>query len=182
MNISSRRRTKNRGVVLLVTMVFLLLLAVLSGTAIQTSILEFQMAANEKFQEEAFQRAQAIASAISSHKDNFPITTVVGSLICRAGDRAVACHEARLTLPDSTLAVVSPGVDVTYTVERKGPVLVPSLPIRMPQTSVSSSLAFDAAIFETQVKIDGGGVNLGVAEVVQGIALLVTSPTTQSAE
>jgi hypothetical protein len=52
----------------------------------------------------------------------------------------------------------------------------------MPQTAVSSALAYNAALYEAQVRVDGGDVNLGVAEVVQGLALLVASSTAESAE
>ena len=58
-------KTKNRGAVLFLAMIFLLLLAIISGTVIRTSILEFQMAGNDQFREEAFQRAEAIAANLS---------------------------------------------------------------------------------------------------------------------
>ncbi len=167
---------------LLLAMVFLLLLAILSVTAMQTSILEFQMAANSQFREQAFQRVQAIASAISSNETNFPVVAPVGSLFCKAGDSSTNCSETRHIALDSALEAVPAGVAVLYRVERIGPALLPSLPIRMPQAAVSSGLAYNAAIYETQVRVDGGGVNLGVAELAQGLALLVASSTGESAE
>ncbi len=182
MEFSNCRKTRSQGVVLLLAMVFLLLLATLSGAAMQTSIAEFQMAANGQFREQAFQRAQAIASAISSDEANFPRVASVGTLFCKVGDSNADCSETRFVALDSVLEAAPPGVAVLYRVERMGPSLLPSLPIRLPQTAVSSALAYNAAIYEAQVRVDGGGVNLGVAEVVQGIALLVASSTGESAE
>jgi len=179
---SNCRKIRSKGVVLLLAMVFLLLLAILSGTAMQTSIAEFQMAANGQFREQAFQRAQAIISAISSEEANFPIVAPVGSLICKDGDSMEDCVETRHIDLDSALEAVPPGVVIRYTVERIGPALLPSLPIRMPQAAVSSALAYNAAIYEAQVRVDGRRVKLAVAEVAQGIALLVASSTGESAE
>ena len=182
MEFSNCRKTRSQGVVLLLAMVFLLLLATLSGAAMQTSIAEFQMAANGQFREQAFQRAQAIVSAISSNEANFPLVVPVGSLLCKVGDSNVDCSATRHVVLDSAIEAAPPGVAVLYRVERMGPSLLPFLPIRMPQTAVSSTLAYNAAIYEAQVRVDGGDVNLGVAEVAQGIALLVASSTGESAE
>ena len=182
MKIKRTTRFKNKGVVLLLAMVFLLLLAILSATAMQTGILEFRMVGNEQFQEEAFQAAQAIVSAISSNGDNFPEASEVGATICKVGDSSPACHETVYITLDSGLETVPPGVEVAYRVERVGPLYLPELPVRLAQTSVSSSLAYNAAVFETQVRIDGTGVNLGVAELAQGVALLVANSTGSQAE
>lgn len=182
MEAATCKKTRSQGAVLLLAMVFLLILAILSATAMQTSIGEFQMAANSQFREQAFQRAQAIISAISSDEANFPEVAPVGSLFCKLGDSDANCSETRHINLGSALEDVPPGVAVFYRVERIGPSLLPSLPIRMPQTAVSSALAYNAAIYEAQVKVDGVDVKLGVAEVVQGIALLVASTTGENAE
>ena len=57
-------KTRQRGAVLLLAMVFLLLMAIVAGTVMQTSVLEFFMAGNDLFRVEAFQQAQAITSEI----------------------------------------------------------------------------------------------------------------------
>ena len=182
MIVSMHQKYRARGVVLLLAMVFLLLLTILSGTAMQTSILEFQMAGNDQFREEAFQKAWAISSAISSNGDNFQIAGAVGHRICKSGDMAPDCSKSRVIALDTSLREMPTGVQESYSVERMGPKVMPSLPFRLSQASVSSSLAYNAAIFETRVKVDGSGVSLGRAEVVEGIALLLASSPMEAAE
>jgi len=60
LSLHALHRRRNRGAVLLLAMVFMLMLAVIAGSVMQTGVLEFHMAGNDQFQEEAFQRAQAI--------------------------------------------------------------------------------------------------------------------------
>ena len=182
MNISIHHRYRAKGVVLLLAMIFLLLLATLSGTAVQTSILEFQMAGNDQFREEAFQRAWAIASVISSNADNFSDAGGVGHRVCKPGDMGPDCSKNSVIVLNTILPAMPPGVNESYRVERMGPKVTHSLPFRLSQASVSSSLAYNTVIFETWVKIDGGSVNLGSAEVVEGVALLVASSPTEAAE
>lgn len=160
-----------RGAVLLLAMVFLLLLAIISGSVVRTSVLELRMAGNDQFREEAFQKAQAIAAALSGRMANFRVTGGVGYTLCPAGG---GCDSETLAVAAATEAVPA-GVDVSYRIRRQGPLVVRTLPFRQAQGSASSSQVFDAAIFETSVSVDGGAVRLGSAEVVRGIAVRVAS-------
>jgi Tfp pilus assembly protein PilX len=157
--------------VLFLAMIFLLLLAIISGTVIRTSILEFQMAGNDQFREEAFQRAEAIAANLSEDIDNFPVTGEVGYTLC---DSASSCDDNNL-VPDANVADVPTGVNVNYRIQRQGPLLIESLPFRQADTGASSSQVFDAAIFEASATVDGRSARLGSAQVVQGIAVRVAS-------
>lgn len=167
-------KRKNRGAVLIMSMVFLLLLTIIAGTVMQTSQQEFQMAGNVQFREEAALRAQAIASEITADDDNFPVTGGIGYTICDPNDPDTDCNaENFLAVPD--FATVPAGVDVSYQVVRQGPLLLESLPFRQSQANVSSSPAFDAAVFEVTVAVDGSAARLGSAEVVQGVAVVVAN-------
>jgi hypothetical protein len=170
----SSPRGGQRGAVLLLAMIFLLLLAMIAGTTMHTSILEFRMAGNDQFREEAFQKAQAVATALSQNAANFPVTGGVGYTICKAGDSDAACNISSINVP-AAVAAVPAGVTVEYRVQRQGPMIMESLPFRQSQSEVSSSLAFDAALFEAAVAVDGSAVRLGRAEVAQGVARLVAS-------
>ena len=163
------RSAHNRGAVLLLAMVFMLMLAVLAGTVMQTGILEFHMAGNDQFQEEAFQRAQAIASELSRDPDNFPVVGGVGYTLCSSEDNDPECDGNFPRIPVS--AVVPEGVELTYRVMRQGPHLLQSFPLRQAQAVASGSGIFDAAIFEVSVRVDGSSGRLGSAQVVQGIAV-----------
>lgn len=165
---------RNRGAVLLLSMIFLLLLAMIAGTVMHTSVLEFRMAGNDQFREEAFQKAQAIATALSEDTDNFPVTGGVGYTICQAGDGDAACDVSSIVV-DATVAAVPAGTTLVYRVERQGPMIMESLPFRQSQSNASSSLAFDAALFEANVSVDGSSARLGRAGVAQGVARLVAS-------
>lgn len=172
--VQSMNKKKNSGAVLILAMVFLFLLTMIAATVMQTSQQEFQMAGNNQFREEASLRAQAIASELSSEYDNFPVTGDVGYTVCDPNDPDGDCNtENFLQVP--SFAAVPTGVEVNYQVVRQGPILLESLPFRQGESSVSSSPAFDAAIFEVQVAVDGSSVRLGRAEVVQGVAVVVAS-------
>lgn len=164
---------KSSGAVLLLAMVFLLLIAMIAASVMQTSAVELQMAGNDQFREEAFQKAQGIASAISQRKENFPITGPIDYMLCANSAATVGCS-ADLPPLDSAIVAVPPGVRLSYSVHRQGPALLKALPFRIDQGRVSSSLAYDAAVFETRVQVDGSAVGLGSAQVAQGIAIMVT--------
>ncbi len=170
------------GAVLLLAMVFMLLLATLAATGMATSIMEIRMAANDQFKEQAFQTAQAFAAAISRNTDNFHVSGVVGFTTCKNEMSNPDCDASEFVTLYSSLEHVSPGVTVDYRVERMGPLFLPGMPFRQAQSLVSSVLAYDAAIFEVRVIVDGGGVNLARAEVAQGIAVLVSNSSIMSAQ
>jgi hypothetical protein len=160
---------RNRGAVLLLAMVFMLMLAVIAGSVMQAGVLEFHMAGNDQFQEEAFQRAQAIASELSRDQDNFSLAGGLGYTLCSSEDSDPDCDGNSLGIPLS--AVVPEGVELTYRVIRQGPPLLQIFPIREAQSVASGSGIFDAAIFEVSVHLDGSAERLGSAQVVQGMAV-----------
>jgi hypothetical protein len=166
-------KPRNRGAVLLLAMVFMLMLAVIAATVVQTGVLEFHMAGNDQFQEEAFQRAQAIVSELSRDPDNFSLAGGLGYALCfsqgQSQDQDPDCDENSLNAPVS--GVVPEGVELTYRVIRQGPRLLQRFPLREAQGVASGSGLFDAAIFEVDVHVDGSGRRLGSARVVQGIAV-----------
>ena len=164
---------RHRGAVLMLTMVFMLMLAMLAGTVIRSGVLEFHMAGNDQFQEEAFQRAQAVATELSRDPNNFVLAVAVGYAICSAADEDPACDGTGLGAPVS--AVVPEGVELAYRVTRQSPLLLEGFPVRESQGNASGSGRFDAAIFEVSVQVDGSGQRLGTARVVQGVALRVAA-------
>lgn len=163
------------GAVLLLAIVFLMLLATLAGTTMQTSVLEFKMTGNALFREDAFQRAQAIAASIAANDGNFPVVGAVGFTLCKSGYLSPECDNERFVVVDTSLNLVPEGVDLQYSVERVGPARLSSLPFRVSQRAVSSSLNDAFALFEIWVLVDGSAVGLGRAEVIQGIAKRISA-------
>ncbi len=163
-------RTKSTGAVLLVSMIFLLLLALVAGTVMQTSILEFRMAGNDQFREEAFQQAQATVASVVEDLDNFPVTGDVGYKICLAGSSG--CDSTVLTYDTS---VVTDSSLLTVEVTREGPLIMETFPVRLSESQTSSSVNYDAAIFEVHAEYSGSNQGLGNAEVVEGVAVRIAS-------
>jgi len=161
-------------VVLILAMVFLLLLTLVATTVMQFSIQEFQMAGNQQFREQAFQQAQAIAEEIADDPNNFPVVGDVGYTVCLASDSDSDCNNENF-LDEPGSATAPEGVAVSYQVVRQGPRFVETLPFRESESRASSASAFDAALFEVQVEVDGNAARLGSAEVVQGVAVRVAS-------
>ncbi len=173
-----------RGAVLLLAMVFMLMMAVTAGTVMQTSILESYMAGNEQLREEAFQQAQAIVDEISADIDNFPVTGGLDYLVCpsvrECANNDTQCPDtsdcdARFAADPGSIAEIPPGVLKLFTVIRRGPLILESLPFRQTEDKVSGAENFDAAIFEARVELDGSDIRLGSANVIQGVAVRTVS-------
>jgi len=163
------------GAVLLLAMVFMLLLGLLAASTLHSGALESHMAGNNQFQEDAFQRAQAVATEISQSPGNFPLVGGVGYRICEPGDDDAACNNDGHYLGELVSAAVPEGLGVSYHVTRQGPLFLENFPVREPQDEASGSGHAVAAIFEISVHVDGSGAGLGSARVVQGIAVRVAA-------
>ena len=162
-----------RGAVLLLTMVFMLMLAVLAGTVIQSGALQLHMAGNAQFQQEALQRAQAIVTELSRDRANFSLAAAVGQAHCFPSGIDLSCVEPSVAA--TVAGVVPPGVGLAYRVTRQAPLLLRGFPVRESERAVSGTGAFDAAVFEVSVLVDGSASRLGVARVMQGVAVRVAA-------
>lgn len=131
------------------------------------------MAGNDQFAEEAFQKAQGIASAISQRKESFLMSAPLDYIACANSALTAGCS-SDLSPLDSAIVAVPAGIRLSYSVQRRGPKLLKALPFRIEQRAASSSLAYDAAVFETRVHFDGSAAGLGSAEVAQGVAVMVS--------
>jgi type II secretory pathway pseudopilin PulG len=161
----------DHGAVLLLAMVFMLMLAMIAATVMQTAILQLHMAGNDQFLEEAISTAQAMTDELSLNTGNFPLRGDVGDTNCPPGDEDPRCSFSQLEIPRS--AVMAEGIALNYRVTRQEPLLWKGFPIREAEASVSSSNSFDAALYEIDVHIDGSARRLGSAHIIQGIAVRV---------
>lgn len=162
-------RKKNGGTVLILALVFMLMLAVISTTAMHTALLQLHMAGNDQFLEEAFHKAEAIVDELSQSPDNFVLDTQVGHSNCPLDPKILDCELRLLAVPASV--ATSEGYDIDYRITRQDPVLWLDFPISESQATASSSRNFDAAIFEVDVRVDGSSKRRGSAHVVQGVAV-----------
>ncbi|PLW81623.1 hypothetical protein CWI75_14220 [Kineobactrum sediminis] len=152
-------------------MLFLLLLGLIANTVINTSILEFRMAGNDQFREQAFQKARGIANALVAHISHFPVTGGVGYTLC---ERDAVCDSPTLAV-SATAEAVEPGVNVEYRIVRQAPLLSSHHPFRQVENEASATGNFAVALFEIIVEVDGVDVGLGSARVVQGVAIRIAS-------
>lgn len=172
-NFPNTHFTRCRGVVLMLALVFMLMLGILATTVMQTGILQLHMAGNDQFLEEAFHKAQAIATELSLNPDNFFLGAAVGDTNCPVGEPSPGCNRSQLQVPMSAAATA--GVELDYWVVRQEPLLWKGFSIRESQGTASSSSSFDAATFEIDVRVDGSEKRLGTAHIVQGIAVRVAA-------
>lgn len=171
--LEQRTQAAHCGAVLPLAMVFTLMLAIIATTVMQSAIMQWYMAGNNQFFEEAFLTAQGVATQLSLEPANFPLAGGVGYTNCPLLGEATGCDLRQLITP--VFAVVPAGVELDYRVIRQDPLLSKGFPIRESEDTVSSSDSFDAAIFEIDVLVNGGENRLGSAHVVQGIAVRVAA-------
>jgi len=162
------------GAILILALVFLAMFGLLASTLMQTGTLELRMARNHQFQLEAFHLAQGVASAISAHSANFPLSTSVNSVLCKNSNTTTGCS-ANIAIHDPNLVTVPAGVSVEYRVERLAPLLQKGFPVRLGEKQVSSGVAYDAALFEAHVIVDATAAGQGAAQVAVGMAVLSAS-------
>lgn len=160
-----------RGSVLLLALVFMLLLAMIATTVMRTGVLQLHMAGNDQFLEEAYHQANAIATELSLDPENFYPGGDAGDANCAREAQDPDCDYHLLPVP--LHAATPAGVSLDYRITRQPPLLWRGFPVRESEETASSSVRFDAAIFEISVHIDGAGKRLGSAQVAQGIALRV---------
>lgn len=160
-----------RGAILIVAMLFLLLLALVAATVMQNSMFEVQMAGNDQFREEAFQRVEAITTAIAVDIDNFPVVGDVGYTICKAGVSA-GCDISTIALT-SAITAAPTGVQINYSVTRLAPLYTERPWVRRSEGDVCGA-SCKYAYFETIATYDGGDLRLGNAAVARGVELQFT--------
>lgn len=161
-----------KGVVLIVALIFLLMTAMISMTVMRTSTLEVKMAGNEQFREEAFQQVQAVLTAIADDSpNNLVVAGDIGYTICQAG---VSGCDANTLNVVSDLNTVPTGASLNYSAVRLGPLLT-NLPFRLGEEQASGAASFKAALFEVEATYDGVSAGLGRSSAAQGVAVLVAS-------
>lgn len=163
------RLQANRGVVLLLALVFMLMLAIIAATVVQRSVLQLHMSGNDQFHEENLQLALAIATELSLNPDNFFTGGEVGHINCPVAAENLGCDRKELEEPGSVQTLT--GVEINYWVMRQDPLIWESYPVRESHDTESSDISFRAAIFEINVRINGRENRLGDVHIAQGIAV-----------
>lgn len=173
---------KAAGVALPLVIIFLTMLAVMAASTLRSGVTEYQIAGNDRFREAAFQRAQGIVSRAANDLSRFPLASGLGIIACTHTVENSNCVPAAIEPTVPSVMGAAKSEEIFYEVERLSPLLQRGFALRERQYLVSSSLAYNAALFEIRVLVDGSGGNLGSASVARGIAVLTSSLPGNSAE
>ncbi len=154
------------GVILIVTMVFLVAISLLTVSSMQASNIGLFMAQNEESRIAAEQGAQALADAIFSDPSATPVVGGAGFTICTAGESG--CDQFDLPVENTVLATAIANGHMRARVEREGPLTRP------PPRAVESSIdKFSSASFEVTTTFDRTDESLGRQQISQGVLVLV---------
>ena len=163
---SHRSPNRQRGTVLVVTMLFLIAISMLAVSSMQTSNIGLYMAQNEESRISAAQGAQALADAIVSNPASTPVVGGNGFTICTIGE--ANCTRSDLPITNAVLAAQVAKGHITARVEREGPLFRP------PPRSVESSIdKFSSASFEVITTFDRTDEQLGRQQITEGVLVLV---------
>ena len=152
--------------VLLLSLLYVLMLALIAAMVAQSGTLQLHMAGNDQYREEAGQAAQAVAVELARHPENFSLAAAVGHIRCGPGATDLGCDSADLQGPGS----VSPDslYAIEYSVTRREPPLWENA---SPRGAPRGAPGVDMAVFEIDVRIEGRGARPGRARVIQGVAV-----------
>ena len=162
-----------KGAVLVLALILMMLTGLVATTVMRTSVTEVKMVANSQFKEEAFQTVDSVVNAVAASKNNFVVAGDVGYRNCATGETWGGCNVSLVSVP-SAITTVPTGVDLTFHVDRKGP-LTTSLPFRESDTIASGANNFNVALFEVVAEFDGRDEKLGQFEIWQGIAVKIAA-------
>ena len=157
---------RQSGVILIVSLVFLIAITLLTVASMRSSNIGLHMAQNDESRTVAIQGAQALADAIVSDPKTTPVIGEPGFTVCTATE--TNCQRNDLTMTDAGMAQYTASGVVSARVERMFPALRPA-----PRGVESSMDKFVAASFEVRSTYDRVDEGLGKQTVVEGILVLV---------
>jgi hypothetical protein len=157
---------RQRGAVLVITMLFLVAISLLAVSSMQSSNIGLYMAQNEESRIAAAQGAQALADAIVTNPASTPVVGDSGFTICTPGE--ADCNRSDLPVTNPILAASVAKGHITARVVREGTLFRP------PPRSVESSIdKFNSASFEVTTTYDRTDEQLGRTQITEGVLVLV---------
>ncbi|MBR9813742.1 hypothetical protein GYB61_07775 [bacterium] len=157
---------KQTGFALPVALVLLVIIVLISLSAVDFSTLELHQAGNDATITIARDAAQSVVDATIGDADNTPVIGSAGYTLCTKGINN--CDSYKLNLATDTYNTDIDSGDVVIEVERLAPALRP------PPRSIGTSVAkFSAAGFSVAGSYDKSTVGLGESQIEEGIIILV---------
>lgn len=159
-------KSRQHGVVLVSALILLVIITLLSMSAMRVSITELRMASNQEAAVLSFQASQALSDAIIDAVESTPVRGDPGFTICTG--TGAGCNIENFRLPsgifnDQLNTGVMDGV-----ITRLSPALRPP-----PRGIGSSADKFSAAAFSIRSTFDQTDQGLGRDTVVEGVLVLV---------
>jgi hypothetical protein len=159
-------QNRQRGAILMFTIMFLVVISLLTISSMQASNIGLFMAQNEESRIAAEQGAQALADAIVSDPSATPVIGGAGYTICTAGEQG--CDQFDLPVENAALATAVANGYLRARVQREGPLTRP------PPRAVESSIdKFSSASFEVTTTFDRTDESLGKQQISEGVLVLV---------
>ncbi len=157
---------RQHGAILMITIMFLVVISLLTVSSMQASNIGLFMAQNEESRIAAEQGVQALADAIVSNPSATPVIGGAGYTICTQGEQG--CDQFDLPVGNPVLATAIVNGHLRARVEREGPLTRP------PPRAVESSIdKFSSASFGVTATYDRTDEALGKQQLSQGVLVLV---------
>lgn len=152
----------SRGAALIVALLLLIVITLITVTAMRFSTLELRMAGNEQQRVSTFESAQAAVDAVTADLGNFPLIGNVGYTNCNASMATLlpsgTCNNTNITLPGTAFSTHN------YVATRRESEKVP-----IPRGVETSSDKFTAAGFSVDSRYRDSSANINI---VQGYLVL----------
>jgi hypothetical protein len=160
-----------RGTVLILSLVFAAMLALVAATVVQTATQQLHMAGNDQFRTFMRQYAQSVAAALAKNQHNFQLDKWVGHVNCPVASGHSDCDSRALPVPNVKVDIGTLAYD--YRVVRLAPFVSTLLRSSAQDEKHTGGAAF--ATFEIEVRVTSGAASV---RVVQGVAVEMDRPTT----
>lgn len=165
-----------RGAALFTALIFLIIVTMLSLSAMRASVLELRMAGNQELRSMAFHHAQAVVDATIADSTNMPTLGDVGAMNCMPGDTHASCTTKALDLADNFLASETAYFDnsnangeVRARVTRLPPLEAPA-----PRSIGTSASVYSVATFQVSGEYDMSDIGLGHSRIIEGVMVLIS--------
>jgi hypothetical protein len=160
--------TGQRGVVLIVSLLVLLLLGTIATTVARTNLLQLHMAGNDAARIDAMQQALAMVDAVLPSAVAIAPLGGVGYRLCLPDSTDTGCDDYSLLLETGAL----PATGITDVAVTRVAPLEERMPV-LGETEASSTVYYRVAKLEVRVSYDGSADGLGRATVAQGLLVRI---------
>lgn len=160
------------GATLIVSLLLLVIITILSLSAMNSSVMEQKMAANEQYQREAFELSQSVVEATINSTTNFKVIGTAGYRVCYDNPDVLPACDAVYNVDSSFDNNADITGKITGEIIRLAPETIPA-----PRGIDTSLDKYDVALFQVNGSYDNSSSGFGQSSVAQGFMVLV--PKTQ---